>query len=69
MKYFRKETLAVDNNISPYPKYGRELFVLYPTLGPVHTGLVESSDGIKIWGSFFWKKKAPAATYPEAQGL
>ena len=28
--------------------YGRELFVLYPTLGPVYTGLVESNDGIKI---------------------
>ena len=27
---------------------GRELFVLYPTLGPVHTGLVESNDCIKI---------------------
>ena len=23
----------------------------------------------KIWGPFFWKKKAPAATYPLAQGF
>ena len=34
---------------------GRELFVLYPTLGPVHTGLVESNDGgfQKYGGPFF----------------
>ena len=37
--------------------YGRELFVLYPTLGPVHTGLVESNEASKNLGAIFLKKK------------